>query len=79
MDRPEDRRVSSDEASALARYYSAESQIEDSQAQVTAAAIAKAKALNDLHELGWSYQRIGTEIGLTRARVQQLVERGRTA
>lgn len=71
--------MTSAETSALARYHNAERQVEDSQALVTVAADARAKALSDLHDLGWSYQRIATEIGLTRARVQQLVERGRTA
>lgn len=37
----------------------------------------RARALAELHVEGWSYAKIAAETGLTRARVQQLVERGR--
>lgn len=37
----------------------------------------RARALAELHVEGWSYGRIAEATGLSRARVQQLVERGR--
>ncbi len=37
----------------------------------------RARALAELHVDGWSFARIAGAVGLTRSRVQQLVERGR--
>jgi DNA-directed RNA polymerase specialized sigma24 family protein len=37
----------------------------------------RARCLAELHVDGWSYARIAGSTGLSRARVQQLVERGR--
>lgn len=39
----------------------------------------RAIALANLHRAGWSYGEIAKETGISRSRVQQLVERGRAA
>lgn len=41
------------------------------------AAEDRASALAEMHELGASYGKLAELVGLSRARVQQLVERGR--
>lgn len=43
----------------------------------TRAADLRARVCAELHLDGWSYARIATAIGVTRARAQQLVNRGR--
>lgn len=35
----------------------------------------RAAALRDLHNTGWSYAQLGEAVGLTRARVHQIVDR----
>lgn len=40
-------------------------------------AIERAKVLAEMHAAGQSYAQIAERVGLTRARAQQLVERGR--
>lgn len=42
-----------------------------------ATAALRARCLADLHEQGLSYERIAAATGLTKARVQQIVSRGR--
>lgn len=63
---------------ALERYREAVEALALSRIEAGEAANQRAQALHWLHQLGWSYQKIATEVGLTRARVQQLVEKGRT-
>ena len=61
----------------LARYDWATDLVSQSKGAASDAANERAMALYELHLLGWSYQRIATEIGMTRARVQQLVGKGK--
>jgi len=44
---------------------------------VTLSTDMAARALAELHVDGWSYARIAEVVGVSRARVQQIVERGR--
>lgn len=49
----------------------------DAEAVVTRLSDLRARCLAELHVDGWSYARIAEATGISRARVQQLVERGR--
>lgn len=62
-----------------ARWRRACAAYERAAAAVTAAADERAAAAAEMHDAGLSYADIAALVGLTRARVQQLVERARVA
>ena len=64
-------------ASRLAAYRRACKAQDKAEASASRAADLRARALADLHAEGWTYWAIAAGTGLSRARVQQLVERGR--
>ena len=66
-----------DIADPVARYGRAGQEQAAAEAVVTRLSDLRARCLAELHTDGWSYARIAQETGLSRARVQQLVERGR--
>lgn len=51
--------------------------MDDAAALVTLASDMRARVVAELHMDGWSFAKIATELGLSRSRVQQLVQRGR--
>lgn len=63
--------------SALERYRTAVAGYEAAEARVRRFADARAVAVWDLARGGWSLSKISGELGVTRARVSQLIERGR--
>ena len=63
--------------SPMDRYLTAGLDLAVAEAEVARCADERARALADLHGEGWSYARIAEATGLSRARAQQLVERGR--
>lgn len=65
------------EHAALAAYREAERQLAAADAEVTRSADRRAAAVAALSGDGWSYARIAAQLRVSRARVQQLVERGR--
>jgi DNA-directed RNA polymerase specialized sigma24 family protein len=60
----------------LDRYERAGREQRSAEALVTRLTDLRARCLAELHIDGWSYARIGQATGLSRSRVQQLVERG---
>lgn len=66
-----------DEPDDLARYLRATAERDAIDRAVTAMADARALAMAKMSQSGMTFAQIATETGLTVARVQQLVERGR--
>lgn len=62
----------------LERYHRASADQELHSAVVTRLSEIRASAVAELHRSGSSYAQIASTTGLTRARVQQLVEAGRS-
>ncbi|MGV7251943.1 helix-turn-helix domain-containing protein [Mycobacterium kansasii] len=60
----------------LARYEHAGREQQSAEAVVTRMSDLRARCLAELHADGWSYATIAAATGLSRARVQQLVQRG---
>jgi DNA-directed RNA polymerase specialized sigma24 family protein len=60
----------------LDRYHRAGLEQQAAEALVTRMTNLRARCLAELNVDGWSYGKIARETGLSRARVQQLVERG---
>ncbi|QVJ03094.1 hypothetical protein KGD82_13750 [Nocardiopsis eucommiae] len=61
----------------LDEYNEATTRSEAAQAELKKHGDARARALAKLNEAGWSYGKIAGEVGLSRGKVQNLVERGR--